>query len=316
MTPSQFVKSTPPPRLRALISDISGYRVHSAPGVHRGLPSSDLTLIITLDETVDVSFESGPQVSYTALVGGLHSKPTQVEHGELQHGIQLGLTPLGARALLGVPAGELADTGIHLSDVLGPTAAELTERLRSATTWSDRFDLLCGELDRLTSPAALPSAELGWIWRRMAETDGHVPVSALADEVGWSRQHLGARFRREFGLSPKLLGRVMRFQSARRHLIAGNPAGLADLAADCGYSDQAHFNRDWREFTGMTPSQWIAEELPFVQGATHLGDASSGHDDEHDANRDLAPGPLPRQESGHPLPGRGVRLRRSPDRSR
>ncbi|MER7013699.1 helix-turn-helix domain-containing protein [Saccharopolyspora sp. NPDC000359] len=274
MVTSQYVKATPPPRLRALISDISGYRLRSAPGVHRGLPSPSLTVIITLDETVDVTFDSGQHVSCTALIGGLHSKPATIEHGELQHGIQLGLTPLGARALLGVPAGELADTGLHLADLLGPAATELTERLRLASTWSERFDLLCSTLHRLATPAALPSPELGWVWRRMSETDGHVPIAELASEVGWTRQHLGARFRREFGHSPKLLGRVLRFQAARSRLIAGCPASLADIAADSGYTDQAHFNRDWRAFTGATPSRWIAEELPFVQGAQQLGTAS------------------------------------------
>ncbi|PKW17225.1 helix-turn-helix domain-containing protein [Saccharopolyspora spinosa] len=274
MTETQFVKATPPPPLRPLISGISGYRVRSAPGVHRGLPSRSLTVILALDETVDVTFDSGYQQCCTALVGGLHSKPAKVEHGELQHGIQLGLTPLGARALLGLPAGELADTGVDLSAVLGPVVAELTERVHSATTWTDRFDRLNDGLLRLAAPVDFPAPELAWIWRRMTQTDGHVPVAALASDVGWTRQHLGARFRREFGLSPKLLSRVMRFERARRQLVAGTVASLADVAADCGYSDQAHFNRDWREFTGVAPSRWIAEELPFVQGAAHLGDAS------------------------------------------
>lgn len=274
MAPSQYVKAIPPPRLRALISDISGYRMHSAPGVHHGLPSASLTVIITLDDTVDVTFDTGHHMSYTALVGGLHGKPAQIEHGELQHGIQLGLTPLGARALLGLPAGELADTGAHLADILGPAATELTERLRSESTWTQRFELIYDTLHRLATPVSLPSPELGWAWRRMAETDGHIPIADLAGEIGWSRQHLATRFRREFGPSPKTLGRVLRFQAARRRLIAGTTSGLAQLAADCGYADQAHFNRDWREFTGASPSRWIAEELPFVQGAQHLGTAS------------------------------------------
>ncbi|WP_223840226.1 helix-turn-helix domain-containing protein [Saccharopolyspora pogona] len=108
----------------------------------------------------------------------------------------------------------------------------------------------------------------------------------------------------------------MRFERARRQLIAGNVGSLADIAADSGYSDQAHFNRDWREFTGVAPSRWIAEELPFVQGAAHLDDASWRHDDERNANRDLAPDPLRRQESRHPLPDAGVRIRGNPDRAR
>ncbi|GAA4616436.1 helix-turn-helix domain-containing protein [Saccharopolyspora hordei] len=273
MASSQYVRATPPPPLRPLITEISGYRLHSAPGVHRGLPSPSLTAIIALDETVDVTFDTGHQLSCTALVGGLHSRPAHIPYGELQHGIQLELTPLGARALLGVPAAELAGTGAELADLLGRASAELTERLRPAGTWSERFALLCTVLHRIADPASLPSPELDRVWRRLIESDGHVPIGELAAAVGWSRQHLTARFRREFGPSPKLLARVLRFQAARRRIVTGARTSLADIAADCGYTDQAHFNRDWREFSGMAPSQWIAEELPFVQGAQHLGDA-------------------------------------------
>ncbi|SDY06039.1 hypothetical protein SAMN05216215_101968 [Saccharopolyspora shandongensis] len=122
MAETQYVKAKPPPHLRPLITDMAGYRIRSAPGVHRGLPSRSLTVILTLDETVDIAPDSGPAQSYTALVGGLHRKPTRITHGELQHGIQLGLTPLGARALLGMPAGELADTGVDLAAMLGAAA--------------------------------------------------------------------------------------------------------------------------------------------------------------------------------------------------
>ena len=74
------------------------------------------------------------------------------------------------------------------------------------------------------------------------------------------------------GMTPKWLIQRRRLHDAVERLKAGTTS-LAEIAADLGYTDQAHFNRDWREFSGMAPSQWIAEELPFVQGAQHLGDA-------------------------------------------
>ncbi|MGP4016109.1 helix-turn-helix domain-containing protein [Saccharopolyspora sp. 5N708] len=231
-------------------------------------------MVIALDDTVDIAATTGPDQSLTALAAGLHAQVVRINHGELQHGIQLGLTPLGARALLGMPAGELVDRSVDLTAILGRAATELAERLHTATTWTERFARLNEALLRLAAPAALPAPELGWIWRRMTETNGHLPIAALAAEVGWSRQHLGVRFRREFGLSPKLIGRVMRFEQARRLLIAGVHRGFADVAVACGYSDQAHFNRDWREFAGLSPSRWMSQDLPFLQGAAHLPDAS------------------------------------------
>ncbi|WP_143342828.1 helix-turn-helix domain-containing protein, partial [Crossiella equi] len=152
---------------------------------------------------------------------------------------------------------------LGLDVLLGPAAGELLSRLREASTWTERFAHLSAVLTRIARPAALPAPELGWAWRRL--TTGPVAVAGLAAEVGWSRQHLGERFRREFGLTPKVLARITRFGAARSLLVRPDRPGLAEVAARCGYTDQAHLNRDWRAFSGEPPSAWLARELPFVQ---------------------------------------------------
>jgi AraC-like DNA-binding protein len=80
----------------------------------------------------------------------------------------------------------------------------------------------------------------------------------VAAEVGWSRRHLGARFREAVGLPPKALGRLIRVEHAAQRVRAGDP--LADIAYEVGYADQSHFTRDFRELVGCTPTQF-----PFVQ---------------------------------------------------
>ncbi|MGH3796323.1 MAG: helix-turn-helix domain-containing protein [Pseudonocardiaceae bacterium] len=96
-------------------------------------------------------------------------------------------------------------------------------------------------------------------------------MAALAEEVGWSRRHLGERFRREFGLTPKVAGRVMRFEIAHRLLQTPDRPALAEVAARCGFYDQAHLHREWRELAGCTPSRWLADEFPSVHdsGSEH-----------------------------------------------
>jgi AraC-like DNA-binding protein len=265
----EMVAAVPSPPVRRLVASYTGYRIRGAePGVHRGLPSRHLTMIITIDGTVDLATDGGPPLSFHALAAGLHAWPVLIEHDGHQHGVQLGLTPLGARALLGPPAGELAGAAIDLGALLGPVAGELVERLRSATGWRDRFAQLDQVLARIALPHSEPRAELAWAWRRLARSGGAVEVGDLAAEVGWSRQYLGRRFRDEYGLSPKTAARVMRFEVARELLGTPGRPDLAQVAATAGYYDQAHLNRDWREFTGVAPSTWLAEELPFVQDAT------------------------------------------------
>lgn len=182
---------------------------------------------------------------------------------------------MGARVLLGRPAGELASTVVELSTLLGPVAGELIERLRSATTWTGRFLELDDVLTRIARQRDGPAPELGWAWRRLIRSHGRVRVVTLAKEVGWSRRHLGERFHREFGLTPKVAGRVMRFEAAHRLLRAPERPGLAEVANRAGFYDQAHLHREWRELAGCTPSRWLADELPSVHDGGLEGGASS-----------------------------------------
>ncbi|WP_199239992.1 MULTISPECIES: helix-turn-helix transcriptional regulator [Kribbella] len=95
---------------------------------------------------------------------------------------------------------------------------------------------------------------------------GTAAVGELAEEVGWSRQHLARRFGNEFGLGPKLAARVVRFERAQA-MLRSTPSfiSIAQVAAACGYFDQAHLNRDFVELAGCTPSQLLGEELPSFQ---------------------------------------------------
>lgn len=268
----------PRPGLRPLVAGYTGYRIENAePGVHRGLPSRHLTFIITVDGTVDLAAMPDPRqgpASFGALVGGLHSGPALIRHDGNQHGIQAALTPLGARRLLGLPASELATTVVDLGAVLGPAADELVDRVRSARTWTDRFLALDAALARVARDRGEPGPEVGWVWERLRATRGAVGIGALADEVGWSRRHLGERFRREYGLTPKEAARVMRFEVARELLRPVDRPPLADVAARCGYYDQAHFIREFRDLAGCSPTTWLAEELPSVQDTAPVDLAS------------------------------------------
>jgi AraC-like DNA-binding protein len=188
-------------------------------------------------------------------------------------GMQLDLTPQGARSLLGLPAGELSPAVVHLEDVVGPTARELHERLCDAPTWPARFELLAGALRR--APRALQPAApvLDHAWRLLV--GGPARVGDVARTVGYTRRHLNERFATEFGLTPKQAARVARFDRSRRALQAG-AGSLAAVAAACGFYDQAHMAREWNDLAGVPPSRWLADEdLPFVQDEDEVAAASS-----------------------------------------
>ncbi|PZG23703.1 AraC family transcriptional regulator [Nonomuraea aridisoli] len=264
----QYAWSRAAPALRGLVSGYSGYRTHGPPGVHHGLPSGHLTLVVCLSGTLDVvgvPGRSGPPRSFTSAVGGLHDGPVVMSHDGHQHGVQLDLTWRGARALLGLPASELAGDVADLTAMLGARAGELAERLSGAPTWRGRFRVLDDVLAELVDHRRDgPPPEVAQAWRRLRETGGRLPIAVLARELGWSRRHLGERFRRETGLSPKTAARVIRFERACRLLRSPRPPSLAETAAECGYFDQAHLAREFRDLGGTTATRWLGE-FPSVQ---------------------------------------------------
>jgi AraC-like DNA-binding protein len=271
----------PAPPLRPFIAGYAGYRQAGvAPGLHRGLPSPYMTVIFTLDDPMELLEHPDPRQSpsrYSTLVGGLHTVPALVTHPGRQSGIQLLLSPLGARALLGLPAGELASTDLEGSAVLGPFAEQVGERLRAGRDWPARFAVLDEMLTaRLAGGPASAAArgevsgEVRHAWRRLLAAEGRCPVSRLAAETGWSERHLRGRFRDETGLTPKAAARVIRFDRTRRLLASQAASGrpwpaLADVAAERGYYDQAHLAREFRHLAGCPPSAWLAQEFRNVQ---------------------------------------------------
>lgn len=272
----EFVTGRVHPALRPFVAGQVGYREKGlAPAVHRGLPSPFLTLIVTVDAPLVVAQHADsrqPPGSFDTLLGGLHTRPALIAYSGRQEGIQLSLTPLGARALLGLPAAELVSVDIGLPDVLGrATSAELLDRVRAAAGWEERFAVVADVLLRRLRPDVVPAAEVAEAWRLTTASGGRLPVAELARRVGWSERHLQARFRAETGLAPKELGRVARFDRARRALAAraaaGRPPDLAALAAAGGFADQAHLSREWRAFAGLPPLRWLTAEFGFLQDA-------------------------------------------------
>ncbi len=253
-----------PSALAPYVTSLVAYDVDmGAPGVHRGLPTTSLTFVLPMGEPLDVGWADGRgRGKRWSTVSGLHAGPAAIHHDGRQRGIQLGLTTAGARALLGVPAAELAGELVELGD-LAPDLADLPERLDGLT-----LAARAGGGDRGADPG--PGAA------RRGRTAGRGgPGARRADprRTGgrrWPRRSARRRrlttlVRRECGLAPKEYQRVARFEASRAVLGGAQGRALAAVAAECGYADQGHLARDWSRLAGCPPSTWLREEFPFLQ---------------------------------------------------
>jgi AraC-like DNA-binding protein len=261
-----FRRLRPAERLRPLVAsyiefDMAGW----PPGRHRGLPDGSLPLVISLGVPPTVRAAGRADTKAAATVAGLRSSPVDIVHDGTQCGVQLELTPRGARALLGLPAAALAQGAWSLDEVVGRQAGELIDSLAGAPGRAERAQVLDSVLTGWAADDDGYPAVVDAAWRRLTASAGSVPVTRIAGEIGLGRRQLGQLVRAELGVTPKTVARILRFGRAGEYLRSGRTTSLAETATMCGYYDQAHLTNDWKQLSGCTPGEWISEELPFLQ---------------------------------------------------
>jgi AraC-like DNA-binding protein len=251
----------PDDRLRDFVANYQGYRDDVTGGYRQvTLPSGSLVLILNFGATIRMlepfAGEGGDE--HSSFLAGLHDTHGLIEATGISYGLQVNLTPIGARLLTGLPMSELTNRVLALHDVFGAHSTDLVERLESAAAWDERFDIVDRFIARRIAAATGPMPGVAWAYRALHRTGGRANIASLADEMGWSQKHLIAQFRENIGLPPKTLARVLRFDRAVAMVRTSDPVDWAEIAAGCGYYDQAHLIRDFREFSGMTPGEFVA----------------------------------------------------------
>jgi AraC-like DNA-binding protein len=234
------------------------------PLTRRRVARPGMALILAFGDRIEVRDGGGRMPrSLGAFVAGPQSRFSVTGFGGHQHGVQVELSDVGAVALFG-DVHDLSGAAIPVGEVLGGWGERLVGQLAEAPGWAARFAVLDGVFAGLPAghggSARVISPEVAWLRQRLAATDGRARVEPLMDETGWSRRVVTARFRSQFGVSPKTYARIVRFRRALRLLgRAGHDRTLADVAMDCGYYDQSHFTRDFVALAGCTPSAFRAE---------------------------------------------------------
>ena len=268
----EYVFADPAPPLAGIVRRYCGYDERTpGPIRRRELPGAQVVLIIDLGPALRLHDRARPgQVARHAggFAAGLDDGFTLVETEGEMRGVQVDLTLVGARRLLGRQVAELAGQVTALSALDVPALRGAAERLGNARGWAERFDLLDALLCAAAGRATALPRWIGWACRRIEDAAGRLEVTGLAREAGVSRKHLAESFRAELGMTPKRLARLVRFERLLAALRAGPDAPgdwtLAALAH--GYYDQAHFTREFRAFTGLTPGELRRRLRPDLGG--------------------------------------------------
>jgi AraC-like DNA-binding protein len=110
------------------------------------------------------------------------------------------------------------------------------------------------------------SPDVAWALKSLEASHGARSIGALSRDLSCSRKTFIRRFHAQVGLSPKAVANVLRFAHATDRIRATDEESWAEIAIACGYYDQAHFNRDFRRYSGRTPSEFRSALLPLDGG--------------------------------------------------
>jgi AraC-like DNA-binding protein len=209
----------------------------------------------TMELVIDLRGSAIPSRATT--VAGPHS-----EHFVLDTSDELAVVGVHFRAgggfpFFNVPAGELHNVRVGLDALWGAAAARLIEQVRAAPTPDAKFDVL--ERALLARARTLERHRaVAFAVRELSKPAPALGIAQVTDAVSMSQRRFLDRFRSEVGMAPKLFARVQRFQSVVGTVHAQSEVDWSDIAAACGYFDQAHFIHDFRAFSGFTPAAYLA----------------------------------------------------------
>lgn len=240
----------------------------------RILPTGTLELAINLRQN-ELRFYD-PERPYNrsrlsgAVVSGAHGSGFVPESPEEVGLIGVHFKPGGAFPFLGLPAGDLADIHVDLEALWGPSANRLRERLRETRTAAERFQLLHTALLSRLCRGVEKHYAVSTALEMFGKHHARPTVREAAKYLGLSQRRFIQIFKGEVGLTPKLFSRIQRFQQVRTFIEQNPFPDWTTLALDFGYFDQSHFIREFLEFSGLTPTDYINRSKRFIEHNTHV----------------------------------------------
>ena len=242
-----------------------------APGPHlqeRLLPQGQAAMILNLRDQPIAIYEDDSGAGYygTAVLSGARSNCFTIDCNQQEHVVGVQFTPGGASPFFRMPISELEDASFDMADLWGAEAGWVRERILAAPTPRAMLEVLATCLEERIGTCTRAGfghttrlhPAVVYMARELNICDGPGRVQTVTGKIGMSQRRIAQLFHEQVGVSPKTFHRVRRFQHTLARLRGVQQVNWADLAAECGYYDQAHLSHDFRQIAGMTPSAYLA----------------------------------------------------------
>lgn len=227
------------------------------PSRQRVYPNGAMALVIHLRQpAASYYFDDRALRVRVPLLAGPYSISFHMDPSESTEVIGILFRPGAGRMFFPVAAHELHNNDVALHDICPDEAERLLNELCFARSEDTQFLVVERYLLRKMKTATAIHPAVRYAIEQLSAPDALLRIRKIQLETGFSHTHFIQLFREQVGLTPKLFGRVRRFNALMGRVRNGLPMNWAELAADTGYFDQAHLIHDFREFAGVTPLEF------------------------------------------------------------
>jgi AraC-like DNA-binding protein len=228
-------------------------------------PSGCMEIIFNLGSgiwqtAVDDTFVTTPPVE----LWGQIVKPLPVRSIGKNTMLGIRFYPHAAAFFIDEQVGQFNNQVVDLKDIFGKEVRELHAHLAGNNAWNKRIELLEEFLLNQLSASGKKLNKLSIvndIMNEIGREDFYDNITGIASRYGITSRYLQKLFLQYTGLTPKLYTKINRFQNSLK-LVSKKDRSLTSIAYDCGYFDQSHFIREFKSFTGYTPSGYSQENAP------------------------------------------------------
>jgi AraC-like DNA-binding protein len=259
-----FRTYTPQSPLSEFVEIIWFYDGHQLPHAkERLLPTGTMEMVFNLreDRTWLYGGENADEIQAFrgSILCGVHSKFFVIDTAAEISTFGVHFKPGGAFPFFNLPVGELHNIHVSLETLWGATADDIRNQLLEASTPDARFRVLENALLARAAGSFDRHPAVAFALKEFRSVPHTRTIADVSGQTGFSPRRFIQVFNEEVGLTPKLFCRVLRFQKVLRLIKKGQAVDWADVAASCGYFDQAHFIHDFRAFSGLNPSAYLAQ---------------------------------------------------------
>ena len=232
--------------------------------LERVVPTGHIYLLIELDGMMRHTFDNDslePNANYQHVwLSGMHKKYITISAHENSEMLVIQFKAAGAYPFIHQPINKFNEVIVAADSIFGKEIMQLRKKCLTAKESVDKFALveawLIGRLDETRKP----SAELLSVLEKLQVEDAS-RHQGIIDTYPYTQKHLIDQFKKYVGLTPKYYQRILRFNDILQQIQHQKQISWPDVAIQCGYSDQSHFIKEFRHFSGFNPSEFLQHEF-------------------------------------------------------